>query len=231
MRNALAIVICLSLLGCETEPEVLEDNFVSPAVMSTPLELDPTEEINIGRWWTNGRELLRLDADAGFKLYGSLNRYHKPRERGRWTQQSYALLWLEPYSLLPRERVRVRINKINSELALNIPKLDHFFAIEEPPAMTEDAMFGTWYGTLGALRLTSAMRYSFTPDSVQTAPIAIVGHKGSWRLSDVGDVIKLMPDTMGLGPYELQLTDAVDHLLLVTPEGDFEHDLPENRGE
>lgn len=230
MRNTLAIVICLSLLGCVTEPEVLEDDFVSPAVMSTPLELDPTEEISIGRWWTNGRELLRLDADAGFKLYSTLNRYHKPRERGRWTQQSYALLWLEPYSLLPHERVRVRINKINSELALNIPKLDPFFAIEEPPAVTEDAMFGMWYGPLGALGLTNAMRYSFTPDSVQTAPIVIVGHKGSWRLSG-SDIIKLMPDTMGLGPYRLQLVDADDRLLLVTPEGDFEHDLPENRGE
>ena len=120
---------------------------------------------------------------------------------------------------------------INDELALNVPKLDPFFAIEEPPAVTEDAMFGTWYGPLGALRLTSAMRYSFMPDSIQTAPIAIVGHKGSWHLSGGGDIIKLTPDTMGLGPYELQLTDADDRLLLVTPEGDFEHDLPENRGE
>ena len=59
----------------------------------------------------------------------------------------------------------------------------------------------------------------------------MVGHKGSWQLSDSGDVIELTPDTMGLGPFKLKLTDAYDRLLLVTPEGDFEHDLPENRGE
>jgi len=223
MRTILAIVAGLALIGCEQPPDRSEINYASPAAVSTPLELDPTDKFEIGRWWTSGRELLRLDPDGAFRLYDTTNRYHPPRERGRWSQQSYALMWLEPYSMLPRERVRVGISRINGEIALSVPDLLPFFAIEQPPAVLEDSLFGMWRGPLGALQLDQTMRYNFSPDSDVAADVTLAGHRGRWRL-DSGQV-QLTPDAMGLGPFTLTLITGDERLVLSTPEGGFERDM------
>jgi hypothetical protein len=123
----LAIGMLVFLLGCEprhfreTEP-----------VVSTPLPLDPTEEYELSRWWSNGTQILRLDRDAGYVIYSAENKYQEPVEQGRWYQQSYAVMWLEPYGGLKPHRERVSIEKIQGKIALVLPKLKPMFATDPP---------------------------------------------------------------------------------------------------
>jgi len=222
MRVLLAILIVIALAACQEPPDRSEVNYASPAAVSTPLDLDPTDRIEIGRWWTNGRELLRLDPDGAFRLYATTNRHHPPLERGRWSRQSYAVMWLEPYSLLPRERVRVALSRMNGEIALSVPDLLPFFAIEQPPAVLEDALFGIWRGPLGTLQLDPTMRYTFSPDPKPAAGAALAGHRGRWRLDN--GLVQLTPDAMGMGPFTLTLITGDERLELSTPEGGFEHE-------
>ena len=67
----------------------------------TPLPLDPTDDIELAEWWTNGYHLLHLGGDGFYRLYAENNRYLEPLERGKWWQQSYATVWLETYDQLP----------------------------------------------------------------------------------------------------------------------------------
>src|SRR5262245_35418629 len=145
MRVLWVALVGLGLASCESSKE----GQTPQPVISTPLELDPTEHYELSRWWYNGDELLRLDDNAGYVLFDQGNRYHTPLERGRWSQQNYASLWLEPYSRLRPERKRVEIAKLDGKLALNLPKLKPMFAIDRPPAVLEDRLIGGWAGQLG----------------------------------------------------------------------------------
>ncbi|MCH7547801.1 MAG: hypothetical protein IID30_15495 [Planctomycetes bacterium] len=201
--------------------------FLYPPPPGDLLTHDPTESFEIGQWWTNGSELLRLNQDASFSLYDSLNRYHPPQEHGRWSKQSYAVMWLEPYGLLPRERVRVRITRIDGELTLDIPKLKPMFAIEAAPAAIEDGLIGMWSGTQGEIHLAGDLRYIFSPESV--TGVGLAGHKGRWELSD--STLQLHPDVLAMGTFEFTLVTGESGLVLASPRGDYEYDAAARRNE
>ena len=224
-----ALVFLWLLVGCEMTPEE-EAAYMYPPPPGDLLDHDPTEAFEISQWWTNGSELLQLNEDASFALFSSLNRYHAPQERGRWSKQSYAVMWLEPYSLLPRERVRVRITRTDGELTLVIPKLKPMFAIEGAPAVTEDGLIGMWYGPQGEIHLKGDLRYTYSPESVTGVSFAgLAGHKGRWQLSD--NTLQLHPDVLGLGTFEFQLVTGETGLVLASPRGDYEYNATAKRFE
>ncbi len=223
MRTMLPIVLLVALIAiltsCRpTTKEVL--TYATPPVESTPLNHDPTEAFEIGRWWTNGIQLLRLDEERSFALFNTLNRYQPPQERGVWYQQSYAVMWLEPYSLLPHDPVRVAIKRIEGDIAIVIPKLAPMSPIEAPPVVVEDGLLGAWQAPYGSLIIRENRSYSFSPDSSDAdANVPLVGHSGRWRLD--GDQLLLRPDALAMRQMRLSLVVEEDDMRLESGEGAF----------
>jgi hypothetical protein len=215
-----AVMFGLGMLvgvGCESkhmrDPE---------PIVSTPLEFDPTEHYELSRWWTNGTQMLRLDNNAGYALYADQNRYRTPTQKGRWSQQSYAVLWLEPYTQREPERLRVGISKINGKLALTVPKYKSMYAIKNPPEVTEDRLFGTWQSQAGRLRLGSDMRYSFSPIANDGNSTNMrTGENGNWSIA--GDRIILQPNVPGRDAIRLNMIIEEKRVTISGPPPDGEY--------
>ena len=212
------ILSLMTLAACGCESRHMRE---TEPVVSTPLEFDPTEHYELSRWWTNGTQLLRLESNASYALYPDQNRYRTPMQRGRWSQQSYAVLWLEPYTQREPMRQRVGITKLDGKLALMIPKYKPMHAIKSPPEVTEDRLFGTWEGPGGRLRLGSDMRYSYSPampDGVHS-PIARAGQVGTWLIA--ADRVILQPNVSGSDPVRLNMTIEEKNVTMTGPDGQF----------
>ena len=216
---SLLIGLMSPLVSCKSEQEkAREVEHLTPG----PLAFDPTEKYELARWWSNGKELLRLDDDAAYAVYPDMNRYSRPIERGRWNQQSYAVLWLEPYTRLRPEPQRVGITKIDGKLALQLPKREPMFAIEKPPTVVEDRLIGTWEGGgLGQLELRNDMRYTLSPmdgDSPrQGIPATRGGQGGRWSVSN--HELILSPDAPDTQPTRLPLQVTDKELTIQAPGG------------
>lgn len=213
---SLLVPISLTLItSCQSEQEKREAEL---AAIPTPLAHDPTDEIELARWWTNGTHLLRLDDNAYYALYRGNNRYAIPLERGRWGKASYAVLMLEPYNTLNAERIRVAISRIDGELTLTIPKLQPMKTIDRPPTVTEDRLLGAWEGDIGVLRLNSDGTYSLTPNaSAPDQPVIVAGHEGTWSV--IGGDVTLTPRTPGMKAIRMPFTITGDAASLTGPEG------------
>jgi len=209
MRILVALLFASMVLGgCADTKDV------TPApIAHTPLELDPTEEYELARWWTNGDRMLRLDRIGSYALHGDMNRYHRPIERGRWSQQSYAVLRLEPYSELPTEALRVQITKINGKLALVLRKQPPMFALLQPPRVLEDDLLGAWAGDAASLDLFEDLTYDFNPTH---AGPEMLGHTGRWRVLDT--VLILQPRTAAVAPVQFEIGRQADCITLSTPD-------------
>jgi hypothetical protein len=219
MRTAGLVLFFLSfslLVGCKPDVDKERNAALN---LAAPLELDPTEHYDISRWWSNGKQLLRLDQNSSYALYGSQNRYEKPLERGRWSKQDYATLWLEPYTDLKHERHRVRVTKISGRIAMQVRSLDPMFAIQAPPRAPEDSLIGQWNGPLGTLNLQPDMRYAFVPAPANRRGTAVVGHSGTWALVNGAPALK--PDTPSVPPLQLGLRTADDDIVLLSDQGEL----------
>lgn len=190
MRRSVAfafslIAASLGAVGCN-------DNSVLPApVVETPLPLDPSEDVQLAEWYTNGRELLHLYADGRYALHGTMNRYETAIECGRWSKGSYAVIWLEPYTT-QHERIRVSLNKADNMVVLNVPKHGLMKPQDQPPTVLEDRVIGVWTGDPGVLRLTQDLQFTFTQKKSDSASTrATYPTQGTWRV--VGRDIELQP--------------------------------------
>jgi hypothetical protein len=194
--------------GCEAEPAPDRADLARP--VHTPLELDPLEEYEISRWWTNGRELLRLDEVGSYALYPALSRYDEPVERGRWSKTSYAALRLEPYDVLRADPIRVGVSKVRGRLTLSVPGHAPMTSIEAAPAVPEDELIGAWESQ-DAVLVIAPEGYRFTPRSV-----GLAGHAGAWRLAE--GRLRLVPDAPNMRSSELivEASDEADgkHVVL-----------------
>ncbi|MHC5004518.1 MAG: hypothetical protein ACYTJ0_15500 [Planctomycetota bacterium] len=198
---ALLAVIAIAS-GCAS-PEQTEEPEVH-----LPLDHDPTDEIVLGEWWSDGARLLRLERDGSYALYDSTNRYRSPAEVGRWDRSSYAVLWLQPYDELDTRRVRVAIDRLDDgELGLIPPGQAVLLPIDGPPAVVEDRLIGAWVGGAGRLLLREDGRYWFDPSRQGGRPVGRAGHIGRWRVE--GEVLHLAPEAQVVAEWTLQVvTDA-----------------------
>ena len=213
MRLLLWASVLLMLLGCVTTADLMP-----PVVIHTPLEPDPTDRIELAEWWTNGRQMIQLEDAGTYWRFNSTNRYREPAEHGKWWQQSYAVLWLEPYRERRREAQRVGITKIDGKLALKVGKLEPMLPLEGPPAVPEDRLIGRWQGRFGTLRLGPDRRYAFSPPApLPDRPATIAGHTGIWRLAD--ETVHLQSDAPNIQPIRLRVRRDGDDLVLATPDG------------
>ncbi len=207
-RASLVLAVCAVLAGGCASKDDDGDAVLAPA----PLEFDPTEPYTLSEWWSDGDRLLRLGSDQAYELFDGQNRYHLPAERGRWWQQSYAALWLEPYVKLPRERRRVAVAKSAGRIVLRAGGDEPWRSLDAPPEVVEDRLLGTWRGA-GLLRLWDTMRYDFSPSPDHPSPVVVVaGHRGSWLVA--GDELRLQPDSPSAAPMTLVLEHAGDEILL-----------------
>jgi hypothetical protein len=206
-RLTMAITIIVAganLASCKSEEQIQEEAMWH---MDTPLPHDPMDKDVLAQWWSNGNQLLRLQSNHYYLLYDSNSRYDRARERGRWDQDGYALLWLDPYNTLQTESTRASITKIDGRLAIIVPGLEPMFALEGPPATREDQLVGSWKGAMGSLQLNANMTYSLssTPGAtVDGQPL--VGHSGRWKLNR-GE-IALTPTTPSVMPMVLKVREA-----------------------
>jgi hypothetical protein len=199
--------------ACETT----EDRLAMDEVVHTLLELDPTEHVELGRWWTSGKQLLRLDSDGAYVLHPSLNRYRGPVERGRWHRRSYADLAFEPYDALSAESYRVTVAKQHGVITLQVPGAGAMAPIDAPPRAPEDAVIGAWISNTATLDLRGDLHYELvaTPPPGAPAPARVVGHAGRWSMD--GDRVRLEPDSPLVAPVSLGIErDGDVASLLVT---------------
>lgn len=191
----------VSFAGCSSQEETEE-----LTVVSEPLELDPTQKISYVGWWSNGRELLRLDEVESYVLWPSQNVYQKPIERGRWRQASYAEVWIEPYFQPNPVQTRVGATKTEGLLQLNIDGYAPFTRIDRAPAAVEDAILGLWAGEHGTLRLDPDLTCEFVHTRPAEAPVAITRYRGTWRLD--GLRLLVAPDAPSIASSRYTLTTS-----------------------
>lgn len=215
LLTSTALLLLIASFGCE------QNQTAEPApVVHTPLDLDPTHDIEIGEWWTNGRNLMRLYPDGRYAQYATMNRYETPVQRGRWSQGSYAVLWLEPYTT-QQQRIRVSIDRVDGEIVLNVPKLGTMHAVNKPPAVLEDQLVGTWENQLGRLRLDRSMRFEYDRkwSGDGAAPVATFPSQGAWRLID--RQLELRPDSPVFETVWMKVEVSADGITLESPHGVF----------
>ncbi|MHC4129970.1 MAG: hypothetical protein ACYTE6_16000 [Planctomycetota bacterium] len=223
MRVTILLVVCvipLLVAGCKSEEK--QD---PPPVVSAPLALDPTEDLELPAWWTNGAELLHLGEADSYALYEGVNRYRKPAQRGHWSQLSYAAIRLEPYEELDHETVRGSIQRVGRTLRLSLPGLDPMRGLDGPPPVMEDRLVGWWTAEFGTLRLNDNMRYVLTLDPEPPRPPAVVTkHAGAWQVED--DIVILRPDSAGVGSVLVRIRESDDVISLEAPDGPLARRAP-----
>jgi hypothetical protein len=231
-RSVLSVVACTIALtlwgGCKSS---IEKQFeAEQIVISPPLDHDPTDNAQLAQWWASEKRLLRLEESAAYSLFEGTNRYALPVERGRWSQHSYAALWLEPYNTMRVQPRRVSISKINGRLALTLPGGGApLFALQHPPVVLEDRVIGMWDGPLGALQLMDNLRYSLSPrsdDGVAGAPHIYAMRKGNWKIADTQLV--LLSDIPGVEPLRLPLTVNEKSVTISAPGGTMTRAQPQS---
>lgn len=151
------------------------------------LDIDPTELIDATGWWSNGRELLLIQADGAYKLWKGTNRFLAPDDIGRWDRQTYRTLWLETYRGEKHSRDRAHLRREGGLLLLSVRDLQPMQQLQRPPHTREDTLVGPWSGPPGTLTLRDDGTYSFSvaksgPKDRQ--PARLGSHTGTWLVRD-----------------------------------------------
>lgn len=159
-----------------------------PAPPPVPkLDIDPTEQIDVRGWWSNGTELLLIQDDGGYRLWRGGNRYLPPSDIGRWDRQTYRTLWLETYRGSAHSRDRAHLRREDGVLLLSLRDLEPMKPLARPPRTREDTLVGTWSGPPGSLSLRDDGTYAFTvakagPQDRQ--PVRMGSHVGTWMVKE-----------------------------------------------
>ena len=192
MRSAMILVsmFAAGAAGCVSSEMAEQREQEAQYARATPLAFDPTEQHELASWWTNGDQLLNLDASGSYKLYEGTNRFHRPAERGRWWQQSYATLWLEPYHERSRESARIAIRKVAGHLVLDVRDLKAMSQLPAPPVVMEDRLTGDWAGAAGELVLAGDLRTALYPLAKRPKVVSFVAGLGG-REVNIDNVITM----------------------------------------
>lgn len=160
----------------------------APAPPPIPaLDIDPTEQIDVKGWWCNGRELLLIQADGGYKLWKGTNRFLAPDDIGRWDRQTYRTFWLETYRGDAHSRDRAHLRREDGILLMSLRDLQPMKQLARPPHTREDTLVGAWSGPPGTLTLREDGTYSFSVSKAgpkDRQPARLGSHSGTWLVRD-----------------------------------------------
>jgi hypothetical protein len=220
IRFSIATVMSTALLlgaGCasEPEPEPYEARLATPV---TTLEIDPTDEIDVVGWWSNGVDLLRLDPEGSYALFADNNHHQRPIERGRWVRASYAWVRLEPYGALARDPVRVELARLDGEIALQRSDDLPMLHLDAPPWTLEDELFGTWRSEHSEVVLDRDMRYAFRRFELSRDVVGPGSQSGRWAVADA--TIKLEPASPVASAPLIEVVTEETELALRLPSGE-----------
>lgn len=193
--------LLLTTLGCQRSTRN-EAEFVAA---DNPLPFDPTDRTELAEWWFNGEQLLQLRADHSYLLFADGNRYAAPIERGRWARESFAAIFIEPYTVRGAQRERIVIDKREGVLVLQARSLPLFHSLAVPPEVIEDRLLGTWSARGGSLVLNATGRYRLLRGADTGSPARLAGHEGAWRLE--GMTLRLQPDAPGINPLAFEVIE------------------------
>ena len=137
------------LIGCQTKP---------PTDYAPELTLDPTHEVPLIGWWYNGTQVLRLEDNSQYQLFADTNRYARPLSNGRWSQKTYATLFLSPYNTPTSMRQRLTIARDGEDVTLEIPGYATFSPWDPHNATGIKELSTQWRSAAGTLDLRSDHR-------------------------------------------------------------------------
>lgn len=168
----------------------------APAIIpkGAKLDIDPTEQIDITGWWSNGTVLLHVAADGAFVKWNQPNRYRDPAQRGRWHRQTYRTFWIEPY-FNPKTagtappRIRCALRRTGGVLLLDVGSALGLAQSATPPRAPEDAHVGRWSGPGGTLDLANDGSWTMTSAPPPNSAAQPSVHSGRWTYD--GTVILL----------------------------------------
>ncbi|MHC5114423.1 MAG: hypothetical protein ACYTGP_08360 [Planctomycetota bacterium] len=232
MRSVLtAITTCAILTACASPPPEPPPGWPvgGTQVEHTPMSIDPMDPQDLSGWWTDGAEMLRLDADGSYARYATTNRYVPPVERGQWTHDRYFEVHLTPYDARVRERTRIGLAMQRGTLTMRTPDGAELRWLPGPPPMPEDRLVGRWSALAGELDLREDGRYVWTLPELPQAAVIIVGHEGRWRLD--GDRLLLDPDAPTMPTLTFRRSGAGDGLRLHSGGTEFRRAPDEHMAE
>jgi len=194
--NAPLLTLMLSaLLTAAPSREVFAQQSAPPIIpKGAKLDIDPTEQIDVAGWWSNGAVLLSVRSDGSFLMWDQPNRYREPTTRGRWHRQNYRTFWIEPYfdpktpgNAPPRTRCALR--RTNGVLLVDVGGATGLVQSEAPPLAPEDAHVGRWNGPGGTLDLRADGSFSLTAAPLPNSAAQPTLVSGRWTFD--GKVIQL----------------------------------------
>lgn len=180
--------IAATLLSWDLTATLASAQSDAPAPPPIPaLDIDPTEQIDVRGWWSNGHELLLIQGDGSYKLWKGTNRFLAPDDIGRWDRQTYRTLWLETYRGQKHSRDRVQLRREAGTLLMSLRDLAPMQQLTRPPHTREDSLIGAWSGPPGTLTLRDDGTYAFAvaksgPKDRQ--PARLGSHTGTWLVRD-----------------------------------------------
>jgi hypothetical protein len=216
MMTSRILVIAFLAAAATTLPTAAQN---SGKTSERPLEFDPAKPEPIDGWWTNGTELMRLDANGAYRLWVSQDRFKRPVELGAWRRSNYVFFDLEPYRAKTGTRFRVNLQKEDGVTELRRDGMKDFRKVGSPPHIPADDMLGAWVTASESLLVLENGRYEWQ----RTAPSpGITQHSGIWNTD--GDVLTLAPDSPAIDPISVRcVRDADGHFVLEGRGGRMTH--------
>jgi hypothetical protein len=134
-----ALVLSLAALlgvasGCSSQKRTDGPDDSPPRIK---LPVDPDNPPEVVGWWSNGREIACIDQSGLYVILPYPDPGVLPVQYGRWTRDSYAFIWLEPYNTRTYKRSRASLDQTTGTLTLAFPSID-------PMTRTEDIGSVQW---------------------------------------------------------------------------------------
>jgi hypothetical protein len=216
MMTSRSLVIAFLLAAATTLPAAAQNSGKTP---ERPLEFDPAKPEPVDGWWTNGTELMRLDANGAYRLWVSQDRFKRPVELGAWRRSNYVFFDLEPYRAKAGTRFRVNLQKEDGVTELRRDGMKDFRKVGSAPHIPADDMLGAWVAASESLLVLENGRYEWQ----RTAPSqGITQHSGIWNTD--GDVLTLAPDSPAIDPISVRcVRDANGQFVLEGRGGRMTH--------
>jgi hypothetical protein len=218
MRRLATLAVLIAAAGA---PLALAQN--SGKTPPSPIDFDPANPEPVVGWWTNGKELLRLETNGAYQLWITQDRYQRPVEVGAWRRSNYVYFELEPYRVKAGTRIKLQLIKEDGETKIDRPGTDHFRRIPVPPRVFADEAIGGWSAPNEQLLVLDSGRYEYR----RTATIGVTQHSGIWRTD--GEILYLAPDSPVVDTIRLQgVRDKEGKLELATANGRFTRVRPQD---
>jgi hypothetical protein len=238
--HAASVLACISILCSGSIASAQSEAPPPPPIPA--LDIDPTEEIDVRGWWSNGRELLLIETDGKYKLWKGTNRFVAPDDVGRWDRQTYRTLWLETYRAEKHSRDRAHLRREDGKLLMSLRDLEPMQQLARPPHTREDTIVGVWSGPPGTLTLRDDGTYSLEvqkPGAKDRQPVRLGSHSGTWLVRDDTVVLSqgahAQPVVAGLvvpaqDPPQPPTLPAPEGTRIVLPGGELKREPPRPAG-